>query len=92
MNLPRFEIDLNVRVRGDKTYAGFEDLQPGTVTYARPDHVPPELAVGQPVLVVEPEDAIIADGQIVEIDHERRFVYIAVDWHSFRDDDLHQTA
>jgi hypothetical protein len=69
----RIAVDLNVRVRGDQTYAGLEDAD-GPV------------AVGDPVLAVEPFDRIAADAKVTGIDEEKQLVYLKVDWHSFRDD------
>lgn len=102
----RVEVDLNVRVRGNQTYAGFEDVQPGSVTYARASRADGPVSVGDAVHVVEPFEGIVADAIVVgqkviafesesgiagaavvtEVDPEKRIIYLAVDWHSFRDD------
>ncbi len=63
----RVAIDLNVRVRGDQTYAGLEDVQ-GTVV------------VGGHVEVYEPESGLTGPAEVTEVDRERRLVYLAVDW------------
>jgi hypothetical protein len=83
----RITIDPNVRVRGNKTYAGFEDIQEqGNLGLSRPERADGPLAVGDKVLAVEVEDGIVTDAEVVDIDHENRFVYLAVDWSGFRDD------
>lgn len=82
----RIEIDPNVRVRGNKTYAGFEDIQAaGQLTRTRPDHADGPIAVGDKVLAWESEDDIVTDAEVVGIDYERRLVYLAVDWRGWRD-------
>jgi hypothetical protein len=63
------DIDLNVRVRGNQTFTGIEDV-----------HGP--IDVGDEVLVREPESGVRGNGRIVEIDHQRRVVYLDVDWPS----------
>jgi hypothetical protein len=102
----RVEVDLNVRVPGGQTFAGFEDVNPATITRARASDADGPVSAGDKVLVVEPSDAIIGDALVVgerviayegesglagdavvtEIDPARRLIYLAVDWHSFRDD------
>lgn len=81
----RMAIDLNVRVRGDQTYSGFEDVRiPG----ASADD-PVDLAgirPGTAVLAFEPGTGIVADATVTAVDEEARLVYLAVDWGSFRDD------
>lgn len=103
----RIEVDLNVRVRSDQTYAGFEDVDPGSVTYARASDADGPVSVGDAVHVVEPFEKTVADAIVVgqkviafegesglagdavvtEVDPEKRLIYLAVDWHSFRDDE-----
>lgn len=61
------EIDLNVRVRGNQTFTGFEDI-------AGP------VAMFLPVEVIEPESGLRGVGIISDIDQVRRLVYISVDW------------
>jgi hypothetical protein len=63
----RVEIDLNVRVRGNLTYAGFEDAD-GPV------------AVGQPVEVFESESGLAGRGTVSEIDWDARLIYLRVAW------------
>jgi hypothetical protein len=65
----RVEIDLNVRVRGNDTFVGFEDLS-GPV------------AVGELVEVYESESGVAGEGRITEIDGDRELVYLSVDWTS----------
>ncbi len=67
------EIDPNVRVRGNCTYAGFEDIVG--------EH---QFAVGDDVEVVEPEADLAGQGRILEIDVVKELVYLAVDWSSLR--------
>lgn len=68
----RVAIDPNVRVRGNQTYAGLEDVQ-GTVV------------AGSHVQVYEPESGLTGPAEVTEIDHERRLVYLAVDWGKLRE-------
>lgn len=68
----RVAIDLNVRVRGNQTYAGFEDADG-------------PLAAGDKVAAFEAEAGVQADATVTEVDEGRRLVYLAMDWHSFRD-------
>ena len=70
--ITRIEIDPNIRVRGNGTFAGFEEVDG-------------PLGVGLPVEVYEPEADIIGTGRITEIDVEKRLVYLSVDWASLRD-------
>lgn len=67
----RVAIDPNVRVRGNQTYAGLEDVD-GAV------------AVGSHVEVYEPETGLIGPAEVTDIDHEHRLVYLAVDWEQLR--------
>lgn len=69
----RIAIDLNVRVRGNQTYSALEDAD-GPV------------AAGDKVLAVEPESGIIADATVTDVSGQFGFVYLEVDWLSFRDD------
>jgi hypothetical protein len=68
----RVAIDPNVRVRGNQTYAGLEDVE-GTV------------AVGSHVEVYEPESGLTGPAEVTEVDHERRLIYLAVDWGKLRE-------
>lgn len=70
---PRVAIDLNIRVHGNETYAGYEDIEGGPV------------AEGVDVDVWEPESGIEGRGQITTLDPERRLAYLAVDWLALRD-------
>lgn len=67
---PRVEIDLNVRVRGTGTYTGLENVYGGPV---QPDDY---------VTVFESETGVEGNGRVTEVDHERRLVYLVVDWAS----------
>lgn len=68
----RVRIDLNVRVRGNGTYAGLEDVDG-------------PLAVGDVVQVFEPESGLEGEGCVTEVDQETHLVYLTVDWESLRD-------
>lgn len=72
-DMARARIDPNVRVRGNGTYAEDADL----------DRSLAELAVGDPVLLYEPEDGCCWDGRVSEL--TEHFLYFAVDWASGRD-------
>jgi len=67
----RIAIDLNVRVRGNQTYAGLEDVQG-------------DIAAGSTVEVYEPESGLAGPAEVVEVDLEKQLVYLAVDWHALR--------
>jgi hypothetical protein len=67
----RIEIDPNVRVRGQLTFAGLEDV------YG-------PLRLGQTVEVFEPEGDIVGEGRVVEIDIARQLVILGVNWASLR--------
>jgi len=85
MTVTRIEIDPNVRVRGSKTYAGFEDVQErGELTRTRPPDGAP-VSVGEKVLAWESEDNIVTDAVVVDVDYEKRFVYLAVEWSQWRE-------
>lgn len=64
-------IDPNVRLAGNRTYAGVED-------------VVGDIAVGSEVVVSEPESGLRGSGRITDIDLRRRLVYLEVDWGSLR--------
>jgi len=66
-------IDPNVRVAGNRTYAGFED-----VTGAFVD----DINVGDPVTVVEEESDVVGTATVYEIDAPRQLIYLTVDWPS----------
>lgn len=74
----RIVVDLNVRVQGHRTYAGFEDVVGAT----DPDH---PVAVGDKVLAWEREDDIVTDATVCAVDEGCRIIYMDVDWHGFRD-------
>src|SRR5437773_1721960 len=61
------QIDLNVRVRGNGTFAGLEDVEG-------------PLAVDDAVEVFEPESEVVARGTVTEIDAAKSLVYLSVDW------------
>jgi len=67
----RVMIDLNVRVHGNATYVGFEDVDG-------------PIAVGDEVVVFEPESGLEGSGRIVEIDADNELVYLSVDWAGLR--------
>jgi hypothetical protein len=67
----RVSIDLNVRVRGRQTYAGYEDADG-------------PLVVGENVEVYEAESGLVGQGRVVEVDEEKRLVFLAVDWGTLR--------
>lgn len=66
-------IDPNLRIDGNATLAGFEDVMSGSVS---------ELGDGMPVEVREPESGVVGDGQIIHIDQAKRLIQVAVDWKS----------
>ncbi len=68
----RIEIDLNIRVRGNQTYAGYEN-----VSGALP-------AIGDHVEVFESESGLVGSGIVVELDDKRQIVYLDVDWATLR--------
>lgn len=68
----RVAIDLNVRVRGNDTYAGLEDVEG-------------QISLGAAVEVYEPETGVIGQGRVNEIDLRRRLVYLSVEWNSIRE-------
>ena len=65
----RVEIDLNVRVRGNDTFVGFEDVDG-------------PIAVGETVEVYETESGASGEGRITEIDGDRELIYLSVNWPS----------
>lgn len=70
--MTRITIDPNVRIHGNDTYAGFEDITGGPV------------AVGEPVTVVEIESHLIGEGRVTHISEESKLVYLSVDWASLQ--------
>lgn len=71
MTTARVAIDLNIRVRGNQTYAGYEDVE-GVVMS------------GSLVEVWEPESEIAGVGIVTSVDARTRLVYLAVDWTSMK--------
>jgi hypothetical protein len=65
----RVAIDPNVRVRGNGTYVGFEDITGA-------------IALNEPVEVYEPESGLTGQGCVIDIDAENELVYLSVDWSS----------
>lgn len=70
VHLMRIAIDPNVRVEGNQTYGGFEDLF-GDVDV---------LQVGDWLTVMCQETDIEGNAKVTRIDHESRLIYLAVDW------------
>lgn len=66
----RIAIDLNVRVEGGHTVAGF----------ARVEGDPSVLAVHDEVTVFERETGVEGSGRIVKVDTGRQLVFIDVEW------------
>jgi len=75
----RIAIDPNVRVRGNGTYAGFEDVQ-WALTGLQVDG----LQVGDAVEVFERESDLTGEGRVTEIDGAKSLVYLSVDWSTLR--------
>jgi hypothetical protein len=67
----RVQIDLNVRVRGNQTFASLADVDGA-------------LGVGEPVKVYEAESELVGAGHVTEIDPDKGLVYLSVDWRSLR--------
>lgn len=68
-------IDPNVRVEGNRTYAGFEDVLGGFVS---------DLVPGMPVTVVEEETDVVGEATVHSVDRARQLVYLTVEWSSLR--------
>ncbi|ROQ96791.1 hypothetical protein EDE04_3260 [Streptomyces sp. 2132.2] len=68
----RIEIDPNVRVRGNGTRAGLED-------------VTGPLRIGLEVEVYEPESGLVGPGRVTEIDPAKQLVFLSVEWHQLRE-------
>jgi len=64
----RVAIDLNVRVRGDQTYAGFEDVE-GDMPFQ-----------GARVEVYERESGVFGKAEVIEIDSDRQLIFLRVNW------------
>ncbi len=69
--MTRIAIDLNVRVRGNLTYSGFEDIDG-------------EIPLDGIVEVHEPESGVVGTGRVVEQDVDKRLVYLEVNWADLR--------
>lgn len=65
----RVAIDPNVRVRGNGTYAGFEDVDGA-------------ISLNEGVVVYEPESGLTGQGRVTDIDADRELIYLSVDWSS----------
>lgn len=70
--ITRVEIDPNVRVRGNQTMTGLENV------YG-------PISIGQPVEVFESEADIVGDAWVSDIDNAKKLVYLKVRWSSLRD-------
>lgn len=70
----RVRIDLNIRVRGNRTLADFDDVE-GDAS---------DLHIGQAVTVYEPESGLRGEDSVVEVDQGKQVVILAVDWPSLR--------
>lgn len=84
----RIDVDLNSRARSARNFApGYAHISPGEVARARSADADGPVAVGDKVEVVS--DDITGDGVIIgELPvsgKDYRLIFIAVDWHSFRD-------
>lgn len=66
-------IDPNLRIDGNNTLAGFEDVILGTIA---------DLDGGLPVEVREVESGIVGDGHVLRVDRLRRLIELSVDWKS----------
>jgi hypothetical protein len=69
-------IDPNVRVAGDLTFSGFEDV------------LGPMPTEGKTVLVREPEANLVAAGVVKRVDNADSLIYIAVEWDKLAPDVL----
>jgi hypothetical protein len=69
--LTRVEIDPNVRVRGNQTFSGLENV------YG-------PIAIGQAVQVFESEADVVGDAWVTDIDTKKNHVYLRVMWSSLR--------
>ena len=65
------DIDPNVRVRGNQTYAGFDDVRG-------------MMMVNEAVEVREREAGLVGVARIVDLDKEAELIYLEVDWKSLR--------
>lgn len=74
----RVRIDPNIRVHGQDTLVGFEDVE-GIDALV--------LHIGEVVTVYEPESGLRGEGSIIEVDPVKQLVTLAVDWSSLRPED-----
>ena len=74
----RVRIDPNVRVRGNRTLVGFDDVEGFDAA---------TLHIGEAVTVYEPEAGLRGFGSVIEIDPDKRLVILGVDWPSLRPED-----
>jgi hypothetical protein len=75
----RISIDPNVRVRGNDTFVGLED-------------VTGPLTVGREVEVYEEEADVVGVGYVTEIDVTKSLVFLSVNWSSLQDASAVATA
>lgn len=68
-------IDPNVRVAGNLTYAGFEDLIHGSAD---------TIAPGEAVIVREVEADLVGCGIVTGIETDKQLIFLLVDWPSIR--------
>jgi hypothetical protein len=66
--LTEIMIDPNVRVAGNLTFSGFEDVR---------GEMP---ALGDYVVVREPEANLVTVGEVRRIDDHDELIYLAIDW------------
>ena len=66
------DIDPNVRVAGNQTYSGWEDVH---------GRMP---RIGDIVAVREPESGLTGTARVTDIEDRGQFIYLAVDWHDLR--------
>lgn len=68
----RIAIDPNIRVRGNQTFAGIEDVEG-------------DVAAGSHVVVYERESGLTGPAEVTEVDRARGLVYLDVDWTRLRE-------
>lgn len=72
---PQVEIDPNIRAGSNGTVAGFEDVHDADpVTMKRWDWV----------RVFEPESGLEGPARVDRVDHERKLIYLQLDWSLLR--------
>jgi len=79
----RISIDPNVRVSGNITFSGFEDMRD-------PDGHPTGLwpVTGQYLVAFEEEAGLQGPAKVVHVEHDKRLVYLKVPWAKFGRDTL----